>query len=108
MSESETQLTLQERIDEIVFQCFDQGVYWGELKQNEGGLAPDPPENPIDRTQAVKQLTTLFQQALTSLRDEVEKKKQTIIRGAGSADTSYVMGYNQAISECQRLLGDLK
>jgi hypothetical protein len=45
------------------------------------------------------QVLALFQQALTTLRDETEKKKKSV-------DGSYpqVEGYNQAISECQRLL----
>lgn len=51
---------LNNRIDEIVFKCFDQGVYWGKLAYSDGGERPDKPDYEIDRTQAVKQLEALI------------------------------------------------
>lgn len=51
--------TIIENIDEIVFRCFDQGVYWGKLAYSDNER-PDEPENPIDRTEANKLLMKLL------------------------------------------------
>lgn len=55
--------SIEEQIDEIVFRCFDQGVYWGKLVYSDGGERPDKPEHEIDRTQAVAQLLNLINEA---------------------------------------------
>lgn len=53
---------LRKAIDDIVFRCFAQGQYWGS--DHNGDLDPDyEPENPIDRSEAVRELLALHTQA---------------------------------------------
>lgn len=98
MTKPETQLTLHHELSEILLQLQFSYAYADNSE----------PYLTNQRKLARTQILDLFSSHIEALRDEMEKKKQTIIRGAGSADTSYVMGYNQAISECQRLLEGLK
>jgi len=55
---------IEKQIDEIVFRCFAQGQYWGTGSGESDKLNPDyEPENPIDRTEAVKSLLKLIAEA---------------------------------------------
>ncbi len=69
----------------------------------------------FDIEETINRLAALFSSHIEALRDEMEKKKirydvakelraGTYVRG----DDAHVEGHNKAISECQRLLGDLK
>lgn len=97
MNKSETQLT--PRVDDVIFNIEDYigGNIEGVERVDRMGLT----------VFLRRQLEDFRTQALTSLKTEMEKKNQKVSRGAGSADTSYVLGYNQAISECQGLLDTL-
>lgn len=91
-SPSETQLTLQKLEREILSRIVD----WNRPSQFQ-----DTPE------ETAAKLAKYFTQALTTVRNEMEKKKKT----ASNSDYDNFeglyfehQGYNQAISECQKLL----
>lgn len=93
--------TIIENIDEIVFRCFDQGVYWGKLAYSDNER-PDEPENPIDRTEANKLLMKL----LADFAERITPEKTNMTTDlAGEYDASHTMwgvlnhgdGFNEAI-----------
>lgn len=104
---------VDKEIDEIVFRCIDQGVYWGKLAYSENER-PDKPEKPIDRTEAFKLLQSLInahtKKLLTEVLDKLPKKEKLVKGGEISIGTNqyndYTNGHNHAIQEIKELIQD--
>lgn len=58
-----------EKIDEIIFRCFDQGTYWGKLAYSDNER-PDQPDNPIDRGEANKLILKEISNLISSAQPE--------------------------------------
>jgi len=72
----------EEQIDKIIYRCFEQGLYWGTASgiddDEENKLNPDYlPDEPIDRTEAVKAIMDLIKQRDIRLQNEA---RQTVLK----------------------------
>ena len=107
---------LDKQIDDIIFRCFAQGQYWGT--EQDGKLNPDyKPDNPIDRTEAVKLLQALISKQIKEARiDELEgflertvhkdKKSGDIDKDGNVMQRKVRTGYNYAKAEMRHDLKD--
>lgn len=100
MSKSETQLTLHEQVDDL----------WKDIALDwYGSLEPETEKMAKFLENYTDQVTTLFTQALTSLKTEMEKKKKPELKKRIHTliEADRNEGWNLAISECQRVIDQM-
>lgn len=98
------------KLDDIIFRCFEQGHYWGELSKYDvvhgTSEAPEPPKEPIDRTEANKLILAYITQAKAeAILDKLQWVEKTMI-----ADKTINMSeaYNIILDEKIKLEDQLK